>query len=71
MSIKPESLTFANSTRRFAGSKNAVAGSIKGDVKRKHFSHSAERGWVSDIQPLGCGCHGELMERGSRCDGLK
>ena len=47
------------------------AGSIKGDVKRKHLRLSAKRGWISDIQPLGCGCHGDLMERCSRCGGLK
>jgi hypothetical protein len=46
-------------------------GSIKGDVKRKQFSPSAERGYIFDIQPLGCGCHADLMERVSRCDGLK
>jgi hypothetical protein len=30
---------------------NGVAGSIKGDVKRKHFSSTARRGNFSDIQP--------------------
>jgi CubicO group peptidase (beta-lactamase class C family) len=29
----------------------ALAGSIKGDVKRKHFSSTARRGNFSDIQP--------------------
>jgi hypothetical protein len=48
-----------------------TAGSIKGDVKRKHLSLSAEREWIFDIQPLGCGCHADLMERGSRGGGLK
>ena len=47
------------------------AGSIKGDVKRKHLRLRAGRGWISDIQPLGCGCQGDLMERCAPCDGLK
>jgi hypothetical protein len=29
-----------------------MAGSIKGDVKKKHFSRPAEGGSFSDIQPL-------------------
>jgi hypothetical protein len=45
-------------------------GSIKGDVKRKHSSLSAGREWIFDIQPLGCGCHGNLMELGWRGGGL-
>jgi len=47
-----------------------AAGSIKGDVKRKHSSLSAGREWIFDIQPLGCGCHGNLMELGWRGGGL-
>ena len=37
-------------TRR-AAARTCPSGSIKGDVKKKHSSSSARRGYFSDIQP--------------------